>query len=124
VEAEPISYIQIWIPVEIVLRREEGTRGRMIEGVNLTNIYISTYVNVTMYPPLQLLYTNKIIFKILSITKSSSSLKTSFVSQNDMGLAHVQFPSAQWIQVKCSKSLHLVEELSTSVLYGILLKIQ
>jgi hypothetical protein len=47
-------------PVEIILRR--GWGGRIIEGVNL--IYIaSTYVNITMYPPIQLLYANKIFKK-------------------------------------------------------------
>jgi methylphosphotriester-DNA--protein-cysteine methyltransferase len=36
--------------VEIVLRREEGGRGRMMEGVNLTKIYckhICKYHNVS-----------------------------------------------------------------------------
>jgi hypothetical protein len=31
-----------------------------MEGVNLRYI-VSTYANVTMYPPIQLLYANKII---------------------------------------------------------------
>jgi hypothetical protein len=46
-------------PVEIVLRREEKERVRMMEGLNLRYI-VSTYVNITMYPPAQLLYANKI----------------------------------------------------------------
>jgi hypothetical protein len=50
--------------VEIVLRRggEKG-RGRIMEGVSLRYI-VSTYVNVTVYPPVQLLYANKIMKKI------------------------------------------------------------
>jgi hypothetical protein len=32
----------------------------MTEGVNLRYI-VSTYVNITMYPPVQLLYANKIL---------------------------------------------------------------
>jgi hypothetical protein len=44
-------------PVEIVLRR------RIMEGINLRYI-VSTYiVNITIYPPAQLLYANKIFFK-------------------------------------------------------------
>jgi hypothetical protein len=46
-------------PIEIVLRNEKGN-----EGANLRYI-VSTYVNITMYPPVQLLYANKIFFKIL-----------------------------------------------------------
>jgi hypothetical protein len=46
---------RIMKPLEIVLRR--GKR-RMMEGVNLRYI-LSTYVNVTMYPPVQQLYSNK-----------------------------------------------------------------
>jgi hypothetical protein len=79
----------------------------MMEGVNMTNIYVSTYVNITMYPLLQLLYTNKIIFKLLSIAKSLSSLKTSFVSQNDMGLAQVQFPSGHHYTGHRSRTLKI-----------------
>jgi hypothetical protein len=36
-------------PTEIILR-EEGERRRMMEGVNISYI-VSTYVNITMYPP-------------------------------------------------------------------------
>jgi hypothetical protein len=43
--------------LEIVLRREKGGRGRMIEGVNLRYI-VSTYGNSTMYPPGQILNAN------------------------------------------------------------------
>jgi hypothetical protein len=45
-------------PVEIVLRRVEGGRGRMKEEVGLRYI-VSIYVNITVYPPIQLLYVNK-----------------------------------------------------------------
>jgi hypothetical protein len=45
-------------PVEIVLR--SGERGSK-EVVNLRYI-ASTYIKITMYSPIQLLYTNKIIF--------------------------------------------------------------
>jgi hypothetical protein len=51
-------------PVEIVLRRGEGEGGGKMERVNPTTIY----VNITMYPPVQLLYTNKIIKKIYLIS--------------------------------------------------------
>jgi hypothetical protein len=44
-------------PFEIVLGREGG-RGKTMEGINLRYI-ISTYVNIIMYPPLQLLHANK-----------------------------------------------------------------
>jgi hypothetical protein len=47
--------------VEIVLTIGEGGR-RMMEGVSLTNI-VSTYVNITMNPSVQLINTNE-IFKI------------------------------------------------------------
>jgi hypothetical protein len=46
-------------PVEIVLRRRGGGRGRMMNGVNLRYI-VNTYVNITTYLPIQLLYANKI----------------------------------------------------------------
>jgi hypothetical protein len=46
-------------PVKIILRGEG--RGRMMEGVNLRCI-ISTYVNVTVYQSVQLLYANKNVF--------------------------------------------------------------
>jgi hypothetical protein len=45
-------------PVEIVLRRRGWGRGRTMEGINLRYI-VSTYANITMYPLVQLLYTNK-----------------------------------------------------------------
>jgi hypothetical protein len=57
--------IRIWkqknetcIPVKIALRKGEGGRGRTMEGVNLRYV-VSTYVNIIMYPPIQLLYANK-----------------------------------------------------------------
>jgi hypothetical protein len=40
-----------------------GERRRMMEGVNLRYI-VTTHVNITMYPPVQILYANKIILKI------------------------------------------------------------
>jgi hypothetical protein len=46
-------------PIEIVLRRGEKGRGRMMEGVNLTKIHckhICKYHNIS---PVQLLYANK-----------------------------------------------------------------
>jgi hypothetical protein len=46
-------------PVEIVLRRWGRERRRTMKGVNLRSIG-SMYVNITMYSPVQLLYTNKI----------------------------------------------------------------
>jgi hypothetical protein len=46
-------------PVEIVLRKEGGGRGRIIEGVNLSYT-VSTYVNITIYLLVQLIYVNKI----------------------------------------------------------------
>jgi hypothetical protein len=55
-------------PVEIALRRGEEERGSVMEGANLRYI-VSTYVNITMYSPLQLLYANKKIK-----TKESSFL--------------------------------------------------
>jgi hypothetical protein len=48
-------------PVEIVLRREGG-RERTIEELNLRYI-VSTYINITMYSSVQLLYANKIVIK-------------------------------------------------------------
>jgi hypothetical protein len=36
-------------PVEILLRKGEEGRGRMMEGINLAKYIVSTYVNVTMY---------------------------------------------------------------------------
>jgi hypothetical protein len=54
------SYIKIrrMKSVEIVLRMGGGGRGRMLEGISLRYI-VSTYVNITLYPPVQLLYVNK-----------------------------------------------------------------
>jgi hypothetical protein len=46
--------------VEIV-QRSGRRRGRMMEGVNLRYIG-SSYVNVTMYPSIELLYVYKINF--------------------------------------------------------------
>jgi hypothetical protein len=45
-------------PIQIVLKGGEGRRGRKMKGVNLRYI-INTYVNITMYPYVQLLYANK-----------------------------------------------------------------
>jgi hypothetical protein len=51
--------------VEIVLRK--GGRRRRMEG----RIYlVSTYVNITMYPPVQLLYANKKSVSLMCITLS------------------------------------------------------
>jgi hypothetical protein len=44
-------------PVEIVLRSGGEGRGRMMEWVNL-RYFVSTSVNITMYPPVELLYAN------------------------------------------------------------------
>jgi hypothetical protein len=49
-------------PVEIALRRGSERRGRMMEGINLRYI-VRTYVNITMYTTVQLLYANKFIKK-------------------------------------------------------------
>jgi hypothetical protein len=46
-------------PVEIVLRRGRGMKEND-RGVKLRYI-VSTYVNTTVYPPVQLLYANKIL---------------------------------------------------------------
>jgi hypothetical protein len=49
-------------PVEIVLRKGEGERGRRMEGVNSTKIY---FRHICKYPDVlyvQLLYANKINF--------------------------------------------------------------
>jgi hypothetical protein len=53
-------------PAEIVLRRGEGRRMKV---VNL-RYTVSSYVNITTYPPVQLLYANKIVknLKILGWT--------------------------------------------------------
>jgi hypothetical protein len=47
-------------PDEIVLRSREGGRRRTMEGVNLRYI-VSPYVNITMYPPVQILYANNFL---------------------------------------------------------------
>jgi hypothetical protein len=47
-------------PVEIVLRRGRKGRGRTMEAINLTKIHVSTYVCITMYPPVQLSYASRI----------------------------------------------------------------
>jgi hypothetical protein len=47
-------------PTEIVLRRRTGRKRENDEGVNPTKI-VSTYVNIIMYPSIQLFYVNKII---------------------------------------------------------------
>jgi hypothetical protein len=47
-------------PSKIVLGKGGGGRGRMMEEVNLRYI-VSTYVKITMFSPVQLLYVNKII---------------------------------------------------------------
>jgi hypothetical protein len=44
--------------VEIVLRRGEGKEGEE-NGGGKSKTYVSTYINITMYPPVQLLYANK-----------------------------------------------------------------
>jgi hypothetical protein len=44
--------------VELVLRRGQQGRGRMMEGVRYI---VRTYVNITMYPTIQILYANEII---------------------------------------------------------------
>jgi hypothetical protein len=45
-------------PVEIVLQRREGRKGRMMERVNLKYM-VSTHINITVYLPVQLLYASK-----------------------------------------------------------------
>jgi hypothetical protein len=52
-------------PVAIVLRRGEVGRGRIMEGISLTKIYLSTYVNITVYPPVQILYANIFLRDVL-----------------------------------------------------------
>jgi hypothetical protein len=47
-------------PVEIILRSRERKSRRRMEGVNLRYI-VSIYINITMYPPVQLLHAKKII---------------------------------------------------------------
>jgi hypothetical protein len=56
-------------PVEIVLRRGERW-GRMMEGVNL-RYFVNAYVNLTIYPPVQLLYVKKQIFTRFSCNNPS-----------------------------------------------------
>jgi hypothetical protein len=61
-------------PIEIVLRRKgRWGRRRMMEGVNLRYI-VCTYVNITMYPPVQLLYANKIIKNKIKIVATKCTL--------------------------------------------------
>jgi hypothetical protein len=50
-------------PVEIVLRTGRGMREND-GGVNLRYI-VSTYVNITVYPPVQLVYANNFFKKIV-----------------------------------------------------------
>jgi hypothetical protein len=49
-------------PVEIVTRIGEEGSQRMMGRVNLRYI-VSAYVNITIYPPAQLLYANKTFIK-------------------------------------------------------------
>jgi hypothetical protein len=51
--------------LEIILRRGRDGSKKMMEGINLGYIVI-TYVNITIYPPIQILYGNKIIEKKIS----------------------------------------------------------
>jgi hypothetical protein len=39
-----------------------------MDGENLTRLYLSTCVNITMYPPVQLLCANKKFFKKVKLT--------------------------------------------------------
>jgi hypothetical protein len=49
-------------PVEIVLRKwERGKRENDGGGKIQLRYTVNIYVNITMYPPIQLLYANKII---------------------------------------------------------------
>jgi hypothetical protein len=52
-------------PFEIVPRRRKGKRGRMMERLIQLRYILNTYVNITMFPSVQLLYANKIINKNL-----------------------------------------------------------
>jgi hypothetical protein len=47
-------------PVETILRIGGGGIRRMMEGVTLTKIYLSTFINVSMYPQ----YNNNKKFKL------------------------------------------------------------
>jgi hypothetical protein len=71
-------------PVEIVLRKGGGRRRRKREGVNLMYIE-STFVNITMYVPIQLLYTNKIKNHFKKRRSSESNYK-------GLGFKQVDFP--------------------------------
>jgi hypothetical protein len=57
-------------PVEIILSRGWGTKRENDGGVHLRSI-VSTYINIKMYPPVQILYANKIIKN----SKSCTNLK-------------------------------------------------
>jgi hypothetical protein len=74
-------------PVEIVLRRGKRGRERMMEGANLRYI-VSTYVNITMHYPAQLLYANKIILKNI-ISKEHKKMSNNSSKQKSHGLLHV-----------------------------------
>jgi hypothetical protein len=50
-------------PDEIVLRRQVGEEGEQWRGQIQLRHTVRTYVNITMYPPVQILYANKIINK-------------------------------------------------------------
>jgi hypothetical protein len=62
-------------PVEIVLRREreEGEKRRTVEEINLRYI-VSTYVNIKMYPPVQLLYVKNFFKKVLILLQTRLGL--------------------------------------------------
>jgi hypothetical protein len=49
-------------PVQIVLRRRGGRKGKMMKGTNLIKYIVSTYVHITMHPPVKLVYANKCFF--------------------------------------------------------------
>jgi hypothetical protein len=51
-------------PTEIVLKRDEGKEGEQWREQIQLRYILNTYVNITMYSPLQLLYAKKIIKKI------------------------------------------------------------
>jgi hypothetical protein len=45
----------------------------MMEGVNLTNLHLSTYGNVIMNPPVKLIYANKMFLKRVKGVKCMGS---------------------------------------------------
>jgi hypothetical protein len=49
-------------PIEIVLSSEGGRWGRIMDGVNLTNIYYSHTCKYHSVFPIQILHANKINF--------------------------------------------------------------